>query len=147
MTSKRRPLAGFTLVEVLIASTILFGSLVVISEAYRTSMAASHRAEAVTRLLAPLPLIVKSVRQRLRDNPIEVVEGSGEIFDVQYRFAAKTARFEPPPPRFDPDLGGFTTYAPRFRLYDVTVILQAEGYQREFLYQELAWQPNEIVAN
>ena len=138
---------GFTLVEVLIASTILFGSLVVISEAYRTRMSSSYRAEAVTRLLTPLPLIVKSVRQKLRENPVEMVEGGGEIFKVRYQFSAKTSRFESPPSRFDPDLGGFTTYRPRFRLYDVMVTLQAEGYRREFLYQELAWQPNIPVEN
>jgi len=134
---------GFTLVEVLIAATILFTSLVVISEAYRANMASSHRAEAVTRLLTPLPLIVGGIRQRLREDPQERVEGQGEVFEVTYRFVATTSLFLPPPSRFDPDVSDFMTYRARFRLYDVSLSLETAGFERNFIYQEMAWLPLE----
>lgn len=143
MAVRRAPIGGFTLVEVLIAATILFTALTVISEAYRASMASSRRAEVVVRLLSPLPFIVQSIGQRLRENPQERLEGRGEIFSVVYKFSAISSKFEPPPSRFEPDLGDFTTYQPRFRLYDVSLTLESEGYTRQFSYQEMAWLPLE----
>jgi hypothetical protein len=50
-------------------------------------------------------------------------------------------RYEPPAARFDPDLVEFTRYAPRFRLYDVSLVLEHGGARRRYLYQELAWEP------
>ena len=60
---------------------------------------------------------------------------------MRYRFTATTTRFEPPPRALDPDSAEFMDYPPRFRLYDVRLVLSYEGQQREYLYQELAWLP------
>ena len=134
---------GFTLIEVLIAATILFVAIAVISETYRASMQASRRAESVTAMLAPLPLIVSAIRSTLRDDPAERREGESELLGVRYRFEASTARFEAPPRRFDPDTAEFRDYPPRFRLYDVRLVLSHAGHERTYLYQELAWLPLE----
>lgn len=132
---------GFTLIEVLIASTILFASLVVISESYRASMASSRKADALARMLTPLPLIVSNIRNALRENPIEQQAGQGDMLGVHYEFQAKTVRFEAPPKRFDPDTTMVTSYAPRYRLYDIKLRLEIGAESREFLFQELAWLP------
>lgn len=136
-----REARGFTLIELLIASTILFAALVVISETYRTSMASSRKADAIAKMLTPLPLVVSNIRNRLRENPIERQAGEGDMLGVHYDFQANTVRFEPPPTRFDPDTTMVTSYAPRFRLYDVKLKLAIAGESREFIYQELAWLP------
>ena len=134
---------GFTLIEVLIAATILFVAITVASETYRTAMQASRRAEAVVAMLTPLPLIVALVRSTLRDDPAERREGSGDLLGVGFRFDATTVRFGPPPRRFDPDAAVFRDYPPRFRLYDVRLVLSYGGQERTYLYQELAWLPLE----
>jgi prepilin-type N-terminal cleavage/methylation domain-containing protein len=134
---------GFTLIEVLIAATILFAAIAVISETYRASMLASRRADAVAAMLAPMPLIVAAVRETLRADPAERREGEAEMLGVRYRFDATTARFEPPPPRFDPDTSEERQFRPRFRLYDVRLELRYGGAERTYLYQELAWLPLE----
>jgi prepilin-type N-terminal cleavage/methylation domain-containing protein len=133
---------GFTLVEVLIAATILFAAVTVISETYRASMLASRRAENVAAMLAPLPLIVAATRSMLRDDPAESREGESEVLGVRYRFDATTASIEPPPPRLDPDTGEVQEYPPRFRLYDVRLVLNYREQERTYLYQELAWLPS-----
>jgi prepilin-type N-terminal cleavage/methylation domain-containing protein len=132
---------GFTLVEVLIAATILFTVIAVAAESYRAALLSSRRAEAVVAMLAPLPLVTAAVRSALRDDPAERREGAAEILGVQYRFEATTARFAPPPARLDPDTGEYRQYAPRFRLYDVRITLQYRGQSRDYVYQELAWLP------
>jgi len=133
--------AGFTLIEVLIAATILFTAIAVISETYRTAMLSSRRADTVATMLTPVPLIVSAIRSTLRDDPAERRAGESEMMGVRYRYEATTALFAPPPRRFDPDTTVFTDYPPRFRLYDVRLTLDFRGQERVYLYQELAWLP------
>ena len=133
--------AGFTLLEVLIAATILFTVLAVATETYRNALLASSRAEGLVNLLTPLPLITSSIRSQLRSNPVEQLEGGAELLGVSYSWQATTVRYAPPARRFDSDTGDFRDYPPRFRLYDVRLELARAGQERVFLYQELAWEP------
>jgi prepilin-type N-terminal cleavage/methylation domain-containing protein len=132
---------GFTLIEVLIAATILFMVLAVAGYSYQSSLLASRKAEGLVALLTPLPMILETVRNDLRSHPDAERSGHGTLLGVQYDFEAKTVRYEPPPARFDPDPAVFVKYAPRFRLYDVNLTLKLGGTQRRYLYQELAWEP------
>lgn len=132
---------GFTLIEVLIASVILFATITVVAESYRASLAAGRRATATAEMLTPLPLITSSIRARLREQPEERLGGEGEVLGVRYTFEAVTVRFEPPPPAVDLDLQDMRTFAPRYRLYDVKLSLERRPVRRQFLYQELAWLP------
>ena len=47
--------AGFTLVEVLIAATILFATLAIVTESYRASLMASEKAPRTAKMLTPMP--------------------------------------------------------------------------------------------
>lgn len=133
--------AGFTLLEVLIAATILFTVLAVATETYRNALLASSRAEGLVSLLTPLPLITSSIRSQLRSNPAEKLDGGAELLGVRYEWEATTVRYGSPARRFDPDVADFRDYPKRFRLYDVRLTLARAGQERVFLYQELAWEP------
>jgi hypothetical protein len=133
--------AGLTLIEVLIAATLMFAVIAVATETYRGALLASRRAENVVGMLAPLPLITAAVRSSLRDDPAESKEGANELMGVRYKFKATTARFGSPPQQFSADAGGPTQYPPRFRLYDVRLTLRYQGQERMYVYQELAWLP------
>lgn len=132
---------GFTLIEVLIASVILFATITVIAESYRTSLASSLRASATAEMLTPLPLITSTIRTRLREAPDARVAGDGEILGVKYTFEAVSVRFEAPPPVPDENLQGLRVFSPRYRLYDVRLLLERRAMRRQFIYQELAWLP------
>ncbi len=131
---------GFTLVEVLIAATILFVVMTAATEAYRGALESSRRAEATVRVLTPLPMVTAAVRDALRADPRERVEGEGELLGVPWRFTAQTARYAAPPARFDPAQEDFRVYEPRFRLYDVQLEMGSGTGRRTFTYQELAWE-------
>jgi prepilin-type N-terminal cleavage/methylation domain-containing protein len=132
---------GFTLIEVLIAATILFMVLATAGYSYQSSLLASRKAEGLIAILTPLPMILETVRNELRAHPDAESSGQGTLLGVHYGFEAKTVRYEPPPARFDPDQAVFAKYAPRFRLYDVSLTLAHGGTRRRYLYQELAWEP------
>jgi prepilin-type N-terminal cleavage/methylation domain-containing protein len=132
---------GFTLLEVLIAATILFTVLAVATETYRNALLASSRAQGLVAMLTPLPLITSAIRNQLRTNPLETGNGRSELLGVAYEWEATTVRYGSPPTRFDPDVTDFTSYPPRFRLYDVRLELRRGTQQRVFLYQEIAWEP------
>jgi type II secretory pathway component PulJ len=132
---------GFTLIEVLIASVILFATITVVAESYRTSLSSSLRASATAEMLTPLPLITSTIRTRLREMPDERVAGDGEILGVKYSFEAVSVRFEPPPPAVDVEMQGIRVFAPRYRLYDVRLSLERRALKRQFVYQDLAWLP------
>lgn len=133
---------GFTLVEVLIAATILFTSLAVVSESYRASLLASNKASRVAEMLTPLPLILGHIQSRLLENPVDNVGGRGEVLGVYYEFAARSVKFGAPPRRVEPESGEYRTYQPRFRLYNVELFLKAGTQSRRFEYQELSWLPS-----
>jgi len=138
---------GFTLIEVLIAAVIMFTVLATATVSLRAAMHASERASRKTELLAPLPWITPTIRERLREYPGDNLaterSGEGVVFGVEYRFHASLVRSGAPPSRFDVDAAEFIEYAPRFGLYDVELELEREGEQSRFVYQELAWQPLE----
>ena len=140
--------SGFTLLEVLIASVIMFTVLATATVSLRGAMHASERASRTTELLSPLPWITPTIRARLRENlsnspagkPAPEHSGEGKLFGVDYRFHAVLVRFASPPSRLDVDAADFIAYAPRFALYDVELELEREGEKSRFIYQELAWQ-------
>ena len=132
---------GFTLLEILIAAVILFAGLTVVAEGYRASIGAGAKAERTLDMLRPLPLIERYVQDQLRLNPEDRVEGAGRVMGVDFSYRAVTSRFKPPPPSFDPDVQDMVSFAPRYRLYEVTLVLTRGAFQREFIYQELAWTP------
>lgn len=143
--NSRRQNLGLTLIEVLIAATILFSTMVVLSESYRATLSADIRATRLVRLLTPVPMIVSSVRSDLLANPNESRTGKGRLLGVDYRYQARQVRFAAPASAFDPDTGEFQDYAPRFRLYDVRLDVTAGSVERTFMYQEIAWLPLERI--
>ena len=134
--------AGFTLIEVLIASVILFAVIAAVTDGYRSSVRSDIKSRAVLDLNATLPLIVPHIREVLRSQPTETASGSGRILGVDYAFNATTIAFKPPPPRFDPDSGEFREYPPRYRLYQVRLELSNRDARRSLEFKELAWLPS-----
>ncbi len=135
--------SGLTLIEVLLAATILFTALAVAADSYRTSVAAGRKASTSVKMLVPVPQIVTAVQEALRADPQERLSGSGQLLGVTYKFDAMTLRFAPPPSGFDQDSTEFVEYQPRFRLYKVDLTLTVDSATRVFTYQELAWLPLE----
>lgn len=132
---------GFTLVEALIAATIFFASIVVIGEAYRTSLAASRKAQATAALLAPVPILMSQVANRLREDQTEQWEQRGEMLGIAYKASAKLARKIAPPTRIDAESGTMMSFPARFKIFDISLEFSKDGQSRRIRYEELIWAP------
>lgn len=135
---------GFTLVEALIAATIFFASIVVVSEAYRANITASRKAEMTARVLAPLPILMSQIQDRLRDAPEEDLSLKGSLFGVAYDAHTRINRRAAPPARIDLDSGVNVKFRPRFVVYDVNLSLAIAGHRQTITYEELAWSRAQI---
>jgi prepilin-type N-terminal cleavage/methylation domain-containing protein len=130
---------GFTLIEVLIAATILFAGLAVVSYTFSVNAKSARTAAGAARAVTPVPQIVAIIRADLRDDPRDLVTGQGSLLGVDYSFKAMTKDRRSPPDRFDPDRGNFVQYPQRFRLYEVELVVRTGDIVRRFNYSELAW--------
>jgi len=130
---------GFTLVEVLIASTILFAVLVTVSVSFQSAKENSQKADTVLRLLQPLPAIQSQIRAELQVGVGRDTQGSGNLLGVHYEWRGNIIKSAPPPAQFQLETNDYLTYRDRFFLYQITLTLTSLNYHREFSYTELAW--------
>jgi hypothetical protein len=132
---------GLTLIEVLIASVIVFGVVGLTVDMYRSSLLSTEKAHnEVTALLAVQVLLPRIQRELVKFSDQETVSGSGSFGDVGYVYRASTIAFDPPPQEFDVETGVLNRFQPRFRLYDVQLTIASKsGAQKRFAYKELAW--------
>jgi hypothetical protein len=101
----------------------------------------SRRADETVRLLAPLPFLIETIGEQIREKPDASVSGAGRLLSIDYQFEATSILFEPPLPRFNPETAEKEIFEPRYRLYDVSLTLRSSAVQRTFNYREIAWQP------
>ncbi|WP_404401724.1 prepilin-type N-terminal cleavage/methylation domain-containing protein [Idiomarina seosinensis] len=137
---------GFTLVEILIASTILFMVLASATLSYRTLVHSEQQASEVVELHSVLPILYATLQNNIREQNelASSMNGSGELMRWNYDWVATRNRVVAPAERFDPNLSEFTEYEPRYAVYDIELRISLRdgaraGKQRQFNYQELIW--------
>lgn len=130
---------GFTLVEVLIASVILFAAIGIASVAFQSGTKTMSSAAETSLLLRPLPLLLDEIEQSLRGVPIQSHKKVGVVLGVQYQWSAEPATRFAPPARFDPDKSEYIEYEERFALYNVTLTLMYQRKQKKYDFQKLGW--------
>lgn len=137
MSNVARP-RGFTLIEVLIAMTILFGLVTTGLVAFQNAQNNSERAVRVIKLLNQVEYIKHSIKAELLQNPMATA-GAGRLAGVAYQWQAETTALLAAPPTIDPDSGVDTVPEPRFRLANISLTLSLGSTERYFQYQELTW--------
>ena len=131
---------GFSLLEVLVASIILFMFLAMAAQAFRQASISSMKAERSAKVAAVMPLLVEGVRQQLFKASIgSTPTGSGELQGIGYQWQAVLSQRSGATRSFDENRLQFVKQADRYNLWDVTLTLQLDSYQREWIYEELTW--------
>ncbi|CCQ10319.1 hypothetical protein PALB_11840 [Pseudoalteromonas luteoviolacea B = ATCC 29581] len=134
--------SAFTLLEVLIASVILFSAIALMTVIYRGSLNASNTASAHLKLNTPVRSIIQEIKSEITnlDPTVSDVKGNeGVAFGVKYSWSATIAKSGFPPKQFDPDMGSFIDAKNEFRLWNVTLELEYNNKKKVYSYQELGW--------
>lgn len=131
---------GFTLIEVLIASFILFLVITSITMVYRGALLSSHKAERVltfSSLIGPVSEQVKDIiHQSSKESELQ---GQGKMGPLTYSWTATQIKSGKAPERFDAITGTLKTSKVTFTLWDVSVNLQLKTATRQYYFSEVTW--------
>lgn len=134
---------GFTLVEVIVASVVLFSAIAIASLAYRTSVSSVDRISANVAMADALPAIMVSVKEELED---EKDQGSGRYSpDITYSFEAKTAETSKNILSPYDEFGGglqYGNYVITLKNVQLTITFEEKSRlkQAQYEYKELLWE-------
>ena len=133
---------GFTLIEVLIAGSIMFIVLVMVTDSFLTARNSSRHANNVIAMLEPVQLIREDIRGKLMLVPGQHTTGEGRAGNVQFRWDATVEKQAAPPPRYELETDTTAMFKERFFLYNVNVVLSIDEQERIFSYKEFVWREN-----
>jgi prepilin-type N-terminal cleavage/methylation domain-containing protein len=133
---------GFTLIEILVASMILFASFATVALLYRGALLSSDKAANHLQISAVVPEVLGQVRKSIRmqgKQPLEQLQGSGAMWQVRFEWQAQLEEFKAPAPIFDVDTGQYIEQPAKYKLWLVDLTLDHDGTQREYSFEELSW--------
>jgi len=141
-TNFRLQQRGFSLVEVLVASVILFSAIASVTMIYRGAFISSKTAEGHVELAGVLPSILSVIRQDIRNQgalPLSELSNQGNAWGVDYQWQATQQSFLPPQPVFSPDSGRLEEFPAKYKLWQVSLILSKDKLHKQYQFNEVSW--------
>ena len=144
---------GFTLLEVLVASAILFSTIAITSVIFKTAYVASEKAQNKVGITAVVPALLPIIQQSIREQTTQFADeltGNGIIWGIHYRWQAHVIAFKSPADKFDVDTTRMESYTKRYKKWLVNLEL-SDSHQVEtsklpnfnkglaYQYHELSW--------
>jgi prepilin-type N-terminal cleavage/methylation domain-containing protein len=127
---------GFTLVEVLVASFILFITLAAFTSILRTALISSERAQQVVTESISATLLVDSIRHQLQTSSKgNQAQGEGNINGIIYSWSATVTNRSRPPARYF----GEQEIRPEHEILLWEVTIELEDGSEPYRYQEATW--------
>lgn len=126
---------GFTLLEVLVASVILFAAVALVSVIYSNVVSTSLKAERAIKITSTMPILVESVANKLQLNTGKTTEkGEGQIDDVTFNWQANK---EQSSPMLVNDIDEITSQH-NISLWSITLNIQYRNIIRTYNYREFS---------
>lgn len=139
----RRCSSGFTLIEVLVAATILFLVVATAMTSFQTALSGSEKAASYADMVKFIGPIREQIRttlmDRVNDTLSNTYEGQVVLDGVTFKWTAEQVEAGSPPERFDADVADDASYEERFFLYEVQLKLANNNASADFIYEELVW--------
>ena len=134
--------SGFTLIEVLVASVILFSSIAVVSVVYRGAFISSQKAEQHVQMSGMVPAILANIRHQIRSkgNSDHVeINGQSALWGLPYQWQANLLTIKPPAPTFSPEDGVMQNKAPRYKFWQVNLSIGLKPKSKVYTFNEVSW--------
>lgn len=131
-------LRGFTLIEVLIASLIMFISLGVFTSVYRGALISSEKAELNISRSNSVYLILERISSDLKVNHMKnEMEGEGNVLKVNYQWKAKVSQMSKPPARYFGSERSQVDHV--MKLWNIELVVIKNGSRKSYNYVEKSW--------
>lgn len=131
---------GFTLIEVLVASFILFLVIASVTLVYRGAVLSSIKAERVVVISSQIKPIKSLVKDEItRANGQLVLDGSGEQGDVTYTWQAQVIKQGRAPARFDPETARMSEGKLTIYYWEINMSLSFKDNVRHYQFNEVTW--------
>lgn len=140
----RRNSEGFTLIEVLVATTILLATIAISSNIYLTSTASSAAASNHLVINRVVPSLIDGIQFSIRQGAQEgqtTLGNQGIEWNVNYEWRATIERSSSAPQYFSDIERRWIRSERQYQLWWVVLTLELNGTAREVSYRELAWGP------
>jgi len=133
---------GFTLIEVMVASVILFSVIATVSMIYRGAFLSSEKANSHITITGVLPSVLANVQQNIREqsnSSLTELSNQGDAWQVNYQWQAKLIEHKSAPVKLDVDTGDYITPPLKYKLWQVALTLELNGLEKKYNYNELGW--------
>lgn len=137
---------GFTLIEILVASVILFSAISVVTLIFKSSYVASQKAQLKVEQTGIVSVLLKKVQQEIRDKTTyssDKLEGEGVIWGKKYQWHAILLEFKAPIDKFDNETGTTDKFDEKYKLWQVDLVIgtgkSIEKSIVEYQYNEISW--------
>jgi len=133
---------GFTLIEVLVASVILFTAVATVSMVYRGAYISSEKANNHVVISGMLPSLLTKIQVDIRSKgmfPETQIFGEGSSWGVDYQWQADLLEHKSAPTKLDPDSGSYVTPPQKYYLWLVNLSLHYKGMSKKYSFRELSW--------
>lgn len=130
---------GFTLIEVLVASFILFLVIAAITMVYRGALLSSNKAERTLQLSSLVEPISEQVRLQLQSSTNNELQGQGSMGQITFNWLAKKEFESKAPALLDAEEGELTQGNKVFKIWHITLKLQLKKATREYHFNEVSW--------
>lgn len=131
---------GFTLVEVLVASFILFLVIASVTMVYRGAVLSSIKAERVVVISSKIKPIKSLIKIELtRANGQSNMEGHGEQGGVTYTWQANVVKSGRAPARFDPETAKMEEGKLTIYYWEIDMSLSFKDNVRQYQFNEVTW--------
>lgn len=136
--------AGFTLIEVLVATTILLATIAVVANIYLTSLSSISKVSHHIVMNRVVPSLVDGIQLSVREGAKAgktLLSNEGVEWDVEYRWDAVVLESSSAPQYFSDVERRWVRSARQYQLWRVSLTLRRGETTKEFVYREFAWGP------
>lgn len=130
---------GFTLVEILVASFILFLVISATTMIYRSALLSSFKAEKVLRNVSMVDPVREQIKDKLMGNTSSEVTGRGQMGGISYSWVARQVKQAQAQSILDIESGQLRQGIHVFTLWNVSLQLNIGDAVRQYSFNEVSW--------
>ena len=130
---------GFTLIEVLVASFILFLVIAGVTMVYRGAVLSSHKAERSLKIASMVEPISEQIRLHIQSSSGAESQGQGTMGAINFSWNAIQTSQAKAPESLDGESGNITQGNKTFRLWHITLELKLNKATRHYSFSEVSW--------